>query len=285
MVEVFAAFSGGLISFLSPCVLPLVPGYISMLSGIGVEQLRQGQRPRNSLMASALAFTVGLSVVFIAFGASASAVGQFLKHNRSFLAPIAGALVFLFGLHLIGVLGKIKPVVGIVLGAILVGLALFAQMRPGVFGESLGSNQLVSLGMIPLLGPGLSRWLNRDLRFHNLGGEQKKESSSLAGIVSGFLMGFGFAFGWTPCVGVILTPILAFARLESQHQPRDVSCWLFIPCRPFHTIPARGAGTQPVSALLPEISALSQCGGNRQRRVIARYRFSDLHESTYLAFR
>ncbi|MFZ0819257.1 MAG: cytochrome c biogenesis protein CcdA [Candidatus Acidiferrales bacterium] len=216
MVEVFAAFSGGLISFLSPCVLPLVPGYISMLSGIGVEQLRQGQRPRNSLMASALAFTVGLSVVFIAFGASASAVGQFLKHNRSFLAPIAGALVFLFGLHLIGVLGKIKPVVGIVLGAILVGLALFAQMRPGVFGESLGSNQLVSLGMIPLLGPGLSRWLNRDLRFHNLGGEQKKESSSLAGIVSGFLMGFGFAFGWTPCVGVILTPILALAASRAS---------------------------------------------------------------------
>jgi cytochrome c-type biogenesis protein len=143
MYEVGVVFLAGLISFLSPCVLPLVPGYISMLSGIGVEQLRQGQKPRNNLLSSALAFTVGLSVVFIAFGASASAVGQFLKHNRSVLAPVAGALVFLFGLHLVGVLVKIKPVVGVVLGGLMVGLALFAQYRPGVFGESLGPNKLV----------------------------------------------------------------------------------------------------------------------------------------------
>ena len=72
-VSVFTALLAGLVSFLSPCVLPLVPGYISMLSGIGVEQLRQGQTPRNSLMASAIAFVLGFSVVFVAFGASASA--------------------------------------------------------------------------------------------------------------------------------------------------------------------------------------------------------------------
>ena len=87
-VSVFTALLAGLVSFLSPCVLPLVPGYISMLSGIGVEQLRQGQTPRNSLMASAIAFVLGFSVVFVAFGASASAVGEFLRHNRSLLAPI-----------------------------------------------------------------------------------------------------------------------------------------------------------------------------------------------------
>jgi cytochrome c-type biogenesis protein len=216
MYEVGVVFLAGLISFLSPCVLPLVPGYISMLSGIGVEQLRQGHAPRNNLMASALAFTVGLSVVFIAFGASASAVGQFLKHNRSFLAPIAGALVFLFGLHLIGVLGKLKPVVGVVLGGILVGLGLFAQMRPGVFGESLGSNQLVSLGLIPLLGPSLSRWLNRDVRLHNLGGGDAKEKGPLAAITSGFLLGFAFAFGWTPCIGPILATVLTFAASSAS---------------------------------------------------------------------
>ena len=76
-VSVVAAFIAGLVSFLSPCVLPLVPGYISMLSGLGVEQLRQGQQPRSSLLGSSLAFVAGFSVVFIAFGASASAVGQF----------------------------------------------------------------------------------------------------------------------------------------------------------------------------------------------------------------
>jgi cytochrome c-type biogenesis protein len=215
MYEVGVVFLAGLISFLSPCVLPLVPGYISMLSGIGVEQLRQGQKPRNNLLSSALAFTVGLSVVFIAFGASASAVGQFLKHNRSVLAPVAGALVFLFGLHLVGVLVKIKPVVGVVLGGLMVGLALFAQYRPGVFGESLGPNQLVSLGLIPLLGPGLSRWLNRDVHLRNVGGNAK-EKGPLAAITSGFLLGFAFAFGWTPCIGPILATVLALAASSTS---------------------------------------------------------------------
>src|SRR5579864_6214280 len=106
-VSIFAAFVAGLISFLSPCVLPLVPGYLSMLSGIGVEQLRQGEQPRSSLLGSSLAFVGGFSVVFITFGASASAVGQFLVRNRNLLAPIAGALIVLFGLHLIGWLGRI----------------------------------------------------------------------------------------------------------------------------------------------------------------------------------
>ena len=106
-ISIFAAFGAGLISFLSPCVLPLVPGYISMLSGIGVEQLRQGERPRASLFASALAFVCGFSLVFIAFGASASAVGKFLLQNKTMLAPFAGAIIVLFGLHLVGWLGKI----------------------------------------------------------------------------------------------------------------------------------------------------------------------------------
>ena len=91
-VSLVAAFLAGLVSFLSPCVLPLVPGYISMLSGIGMEQLRQGQPPRSGLFASALAFVLGFSVVFISFGASASAVGAFLVQNRTLLAPIAEAL-------------------------------------------------------------------------------------------------------------------------------------------------------------------------------------------------
>src|SRR5271155_4186545 len=75
-VSIFAAFLAGLVSFLSPCVLPLVPGYISMLSGIGVEQLKEGKTPRAGLLASALAFVTGFSVVFISFGASASARGR-----------------------------------------------------------------------------------------------------------------------------------------------------------------------------------------------------------------
>jgi cytochrome c-type biogenesis protein len=110
-VSILAALVAGLISFLSPCVLPLVPGYISMLSGIGVEQLRRGEKPRGSLLASSFAFVMGFSVVFVAFGASASAVGRFLLQNKNLLAPFAGAIIVLFGLHLIGLLGRI-PVRG-----------------------------------------------------------------------------------------------------------------------------------------------------------------------------
>src|SRR5213594_3896425 len=106
-VSLAGAFLAGLVSFLSPCVLPLVPGYVSMLSGIGMEQLRQGQQPRGSLFSSALSFVIG-------FGASASAVGQFLRQNRNLLAPVAGALILLFGLHLLGWLAKLTARIGYV---------------------------------------------------------------------------------------------------------------------------------------------------------------------------
>src|SRR5947207_3682389 len=128
-VSLAGALLAGRVSFLSPCVLPLVPGYISMLSGIGVEQLRQGQQPRTGLFASSVAFVLGFSVVFISFGASASAVGTFLRENRSFLAPIAGALILLFGLHLLGLLIKLTVRMGLILGAILAILGLISLLR------------------------------------------------------------------------------------------------------------------------------------------------------------
>src|ERR1700678_1619355 len=114
-VSVLAAFVAGLVSFLSPCVLPLVPGYISMLSGLGVEELRAGRTPRGQLLFSALAFVFGFSIVFITFGASASAVGSFLLRNRTMLAPVAGALILLFGLHLVGALARISIRLGLLI--------------------------------------------------------------------------------------------------------------------------------------------------------------------------
>jgi len=211
-VSVLAAFIGGLFSFFSPCVLPLVPGYVSMLSGIGVEQLRQGETPRNSLMSSAIAFVIGFSVVFVAFGASASAVGHFLSHNRTLLAPIAGSLILLFGLHLVGVLARISLWVGLGIAVVPLALALIVYMQPGVFGDSWRMPQFLSLSIIPLFGPALGRWLSRDVRFRNLGGSNGKEKTGpFAGIMSGFLLGFAFAFGWTPCIGPILATVLAMA--------------------------------------------------------------------------
>jgi cytochrome c-type biogenesis protein len=202
-VSLAAAFLAGLVSFLSPCVLPLVPGYISMLSGIGMEQLRQGQQPRGSLFSSALSFVVGFSAVFIAFGASASAVGSFLQENRYTLAPIAGALIILFGLHLIGALAKLKPIPGIMVGGVFVVLGIAALIRGDELFAGLGAVHFFSLSSIGFLGPALARWLNRDVHLRN--------TSKQPGIVSGFFLGFAFAFGWTPCIGPILTTVLALA--------------------------------------------------------------------------
>ena len=207
-VSVVAAFIAGLVSFLSPCVLPLVPGYISMLSGLGVDQLQQGQRPRSSLLGSSLAFVVGFSVVFIAFGASATAVGQFLVRNRSILAPLAGALILLFGLHLVGWLGRISMRTGLAIGTVLIVIAALLFFQPGLLGERFGPVQLISVALIFLLGPFLTGWLNRDVHFRDLGGNP--------GVASGFLMGFAFAFGWTPCIGPILAAVLAMAAASES---------------------------------------------------------------------
>jgi cytochrome c-type biogenesis protein len=202
-VSLAAAFIAGLVSFLSPCVLPLVPGYISMLSGIGMEQLRQGQQPRGGLFASALSFVVGFSVVFISFGASASAVGTFLLKNRGMLAPIAGALILLFGLHLVGALVKLTFRTGLIVGSLLVILGVAAILHHGPLFFGLGWVHFFSLSLIGFFGPALARWLNRDVHL--------RSTSTKPGLFSGFFLGFAFAFGWTPCIGPILATVLALA--------------------------------------------------------------------------
>jgi cytochrome c-type biogenesis protein len=202
-VSLAGAFLAGLISFLSPCVLPLVPGYISMLSGIGVEQLRQGQQPKGGLFSSALSFVIGFSVVFIGFGASASAVGGFLRQNRGLLAPLAGALIILFGLHLLGGLMRMKVRAGLLLGCILVVLGIAAYVHRGPLFAGLGASHFWSLSLIGFFGPQLARWLNRDVHLRN--------TDTKPGVLSGFLLGFAFAFGWTPCIGPILATVLALA--------------------------------------------------------------------------
>jgi cytochrome c-type biogenesis protein len=152
-----AAFVAGLISFLSPCVLPLVPGYVSLISGVGVEELKsqEGQLFRKVMLNSA-AFIIGFSIVFITLGAISTEVGQFLAQYKTLLARVAGAVIILFGLHLTGIF-QIK--------------ALLA-----------------------------------DTRLHSL-----KGGSSAWGA---FVIGFAFAFGWTPCVGPILAVVLGFAAAQ-----------------------------------------------------------------------
>jgi len=152
------AFVAGVVSFLSPCVLPLVPGYISMLSGASIEELKAGAGTAlvARIFRNSIAFVVGFSVVFITLGASATAVGRFLVAQRTTFNIVAGVIIIIFGMHLTG------------------------------------------LVKIP--------FLYREARV-NTGAPRR-------GLLGAFVLGFAFAFGWTPCIGPILTGILALAALR-----------------------------------------------------------------------
>jgi cytochrome c-type biogenesis protein len=100
-----AAFTAGLISFLSPCVLPLVPGYISLISGAGVEELRQGEgKLMSSVLLNSVLFILGFSAVFLALGAVATTLGQLVRQHIALLSRIAGAVIVVLGLHQTGLL-------------------------------------------------------------------------------------------------------------------------------------------------------------------------------------
>ena len=99
-----AAFIAGLISFLSPCVLPLVPGYVSMISGASLEELKEGRDA--GLLArvfrNSLAFILGFTLVFVMLGASATWVGKALLEQKTIFNIVAGVLIIIFGIHLTG---------------------------------------------------------------------------------------------------------------------------------------------------------------------------------------
>jgi len=146
----------GALSFLSPCVLPLVPPYLCYMAGMSVEELRnhsEAARPRLKLLKAAGSFVVGFGVVFVALGASASALGAFLARWQSEISLVAGIVIIIMGLHFLG-----------------------------AFRLSL---------------------LLREWRF--------QPTYISAGPLGAFVMGLAFAFGWTPCIGPILAPVLTLA--------------------------------------------------------------------------
>jgi cytochrome c-type biogenesis protein len=150
-ISVVAAFMAGLLSFVSPCVLPLVPSYISYITGLSVEQLSdvaERQRFRSTILTNSLLFIAGFSTVFISFGASASLIGQWLITYQDFLRKLGGALIIIFGLYLLGALNlpflsaekrihfNSRPAG--YLGSFLIGVAFAAGWTPCV-GPVLGT--------------------------------------------------------------------------------------------------------------------------------------------------
>jgi len=149
-VTLLAAFAAGFLSFVSPCVLPLIPGYISFVSGVSVEEMRAETAPTTSrlqVFLTSLAFVIGFSLVFVALGASATAVGKFLFARLPLFSKIAGVILIVFGLHTMGVFrlafletekrvhAQRKPAGP--LGAVLVGIAFAFGWTPCI-GPILG---------------------------------------------------------------------------------------------------------------------------------------------------
>jgi len=151
-ISLVAALMAGLISFLSPCVLPLVPSYIAFISGVSIEELsteENSRRVRKKVILSALFFVLGFSAIFISLGASATFVGKFMTRNIRLVEIVGGLFIILMGLHFAGVLrlrflDREKRAIHLekkplgLLGTIVVGMAFGAGWTPCV-GPILGS--------------------------------------------------------------------------------------------------------------------------------------------------
>lgn len=152
------AFGAGLVSFLSPCTLPLLPGYLSYISGLGAEEIQSGENTSTLLLAAGL-FVLGFSLVFVALGATASYIGSLVVSYQATLTRIAGIFIIAMALVMVGALH------------------------------------------IPLF--------YREKRFH-IGRE--------LGLWGAFPLGMAFAFGWSPCIGPVLTGIMADAATQGTAQ-------------------------------------------------------------------
>jgi cytochrome c-type biogenesis protein len=139
------AFGAGLLSFLSPCVLPLIPSYVTFITGLSLEDV---QKARRAALIHSLLFVLGFTLIFLALGATATALGQLLGYQRVWITRVGGVLIIVFGLYMLGVFNislfsqerrihiANKPIG--YLGTLLVGIAFGAGWTPCI-GPILGS--------------------------------------------------------------------------------------------------------------------------------------------------
>jgi cytochrome c-type biogenesis protein len=197
-IGVVVAFSAGLFSFLSPCVLPLFPSYVSFITGMSVSDLTADLTgaARRRVMLHALAFVLGFSLVFVGLGASFSAAGQFLLDYRDLIRRVGGALIVVFGLYIAGVLR-----VG------MFGRTAQLQIRekPAGYLGSLAVGITFAIGWTPCVGPILGAIL------------------SLAGTAETVQRGIGLLIAYSAGLGVpfLLSAIAlgSFLRFFKRYRP------------------------------------------------------------------
>ena len=152
----FLSFFAGMISFLSPCVLPLIPGYLSFICGTDLENLQK--KSKYFILQKSALFVLGFSLIFILLGASSTFFGSFFLAKSQIFSNIIAVIIIIFGLYLTGIINF--------------------------------------------------NFFNNEFRFYI-----SKYSNNFS---FPFVVGMGFAFGWTPCIGPILGSILALASLENS---------------------------------------------------------------------
>lgn len=143
ILNIAISFAAGILSFLSPCVLPLVPGYISLISGVSIDGLKEGTSNRRAVIINSLAFNAGLSIIFLILGTTAGLVGAAITSNP-WVRIIGGIVIIAFGLQLIGLL-KIS--------ALYKDTRFFSDDKPrGIFG-SAALGMAFAAGWTPCIGP------------------------------------------------------------------------------------------------------------------------------------
>lgn len=191
-IGVAGAFFAGVLSFLSPCVLPLVPGYLSFITGYSYDQLQNNSR-WNRVLASSLLFVAGFTIIFVSLGATASTLGSMLLAYRDALQVIAGALIFLLGVFLSGVI-KLPS---------LYGEARFDPGKTRVFGpvSAMVTGMAFAFGWTPCVGPVLGSIL------------------ALAGFGGSLTQGATLLFAYSLGLGVpFIIVALLFGRVRASLQ-------------------------------------------------------------------
>lgn len=200
-ISLIGAFLGGLLSFLSPCVLPIVPGYLSYLSGVGASQ-KETKGFNFPVFLSALLFVMGFSIAFTLMGAGATLLGQSFRDYQDLVVKVGGGVVVFFGLHFAGVFLR-KNFLMELLGVAALFLSLYFLK---VISQETLFTLLGIVGVVFFLYSfSLHEVLYRQMRV------EVKGSTSFVGA---FLMGLLFAFGWSPCIGPVLGTILLYASQQ-----------------------------------------------------------------------